>query len=630
MATNRPDRRAHLRARVMQGSALAAIAGAALALAPGAGAHAQPPFRGFVHHHSSLQPNSLVISGTVFPRDGINLTVGQNLPYVDTYAGETGSITSLKKLEASNSATPASWLPQTFAQAVIGGQYPEVFNNASSDGSFGVDTPIDLWNLSLGGRPLDTVHVPTSDVVTSFESKSELAVNVATDGQSLSFSGYAAPDGSVDASNSNTPGVYDFTNPDVAGENSTYTAGGYYRVAGDLSSDGKWTFTDTNSYSGDNERAVALDSADNEFLAAGNDNNGVSNKVTGTGTATLAGDEFTALGEDTGAQSYPESSLPQSEQNPLLPPTTLAGALSYSAVDKPGKDTNFRGLTISDNVVYYTKGSGSNGANTVYFLNTDDPVGSSHPAYTCPTQSYTASGTESGVASTVSVSVPVGLPQPGAALPTAGVTYQTCVLNGFNQIPAAFDQNDSYPFGLWFANKDTLYLADEGSGAFGDDPASADPTSPYADAAASTTAGLQKWVFNQPTHAWQLAYTLQSGLNLGQPYTVPGYPTGDNTAAGGSGLPWAPATDGLRNITGHTNGDGTVTIYATTSTVSGSGDQGGDPNKVVAITDLLGAAKPGWERFQTVAPARFGVRYGGVAVLPTTWGAHDHGFGFGH
>ncbi len=38
------------------------------------------------------------------------------------------------------------------------------------------------------------------------------------------------------------------------------------------------------------------------------------------------------------------------------------------------------------------------------------------------------SGTESGVASTVSVSVPVGLPQPGAALPTPGVTYQMCIL----------------------------------------------------------------------------------------------------------------------------------------------------------------------------------------------------------
>ena len=54
---------------------------------------------------------------------------------------------------------------------------------------------------------------------------------------------------------------------------------------------------------------------------------------------------------------------------------------------------------------------------------------------------------------------------------------------------------------------------------------------------------------------WTLAYTLQKGLGLGTPYTVPGYPTGNNTARR-TGLPWAPATDGLRNITGIVNRDG--------------------------------------------------------------------------
>ena len=38
--------------------------------------------------------------------------------------------------------------------------------------------------------------------------------------------------------------------------------------------------------------------------------------------------------------------------------------------DKVGKDDNFRGLTIFNNVVYFTKGSGSNGVNTVYFVDT--------------------------------------------------------------------------------------------------------------------------------------------------------------------------------------------------------------------------------------------------------------------
>ena len=61
---------------------------------------------------------------------------------------------------------------------------------------------------------------------------------------------------------------------------------------------------------------------------------------------------------------------------------------------------------------------------------------------------------------------------------------------------------------------------------------------------------------------------------------------------------------------------GTVTVYATTSTVSGGGDQGADPNKVVAITDTLGATSGAGERFTTIRPATDGVRYGGVAVLP--------------
>ena len=57
-----------------------------------------------------------------------------------------------------------------------------------------------------------------------------------------------------------------------------------------------------------------------------------------------------------------------------------------------------------------------------------------------------------------------------------------------------------------------------------------------------------------------------------------GYPTGTNSV---TSLPWAPATDGLRNITGKVNPNGTVTIWGVTSTVSGGGDQGADPNQLV-------------------------------------------------
>ena len=98
-----------------------------------------------------------------------------------------------------------------------------------------------------------------------------------------------------------------------------------------------------------------------------------------------------------------------------------------------------------------------------------------------------------------------------------------------------------------------------------------------------------------------------------------GYPTGTNSV---TGLPWAPATGGLRNITGKVGPDGTVTIWGVTSTVSGGGDQGADPNKLVAVTDPLGATSlPAGERFFTVVPARYDQVVRGVSFTP----GPDHG-----
>ena len=112
-------------------------------------------------------------------------------------------------------------------------------------------------------------------------------------------------------------------------------------------------------------------------------------------------------------------------------------------MDKIGKDTNFRGLTIFNNVLYYTKGSGGNGINTVYFVDTTGTV--------CTDTNG------------------VGLPAPGASLPTSPLAYNTdptviqtdglepynmCVLKGLPTVlakakpPAVIN----YPFGIWFAN----------------------------------------------------------------------------------------------------------------------------------------------------------------------------------
>ena len=229
--------------------------------------------------------------------------------------------------------------------------------------------------------------------------------------------------------------------------------------------------------------------------------------------------------------------------------------------DTSGKDNNFRGITIFKGTLYVTKGSGSNGINTVF------QVGMTGVLPTFASAASTKIAILPGFSTTLANS-------------TTGPVY--------------------YPFGLWFANPSTLYVADEGDGTLAN--------------AAIGTGGLQKWILVGKT--WQLAYTLTAGLNLGQPYTVPGYPTGINTV---TGLNWAPAPDGLRQIAGKVNRDGTVTIYAVTSTVSGSGDQGADPNQLVVITDRLSAtdaSATAGETFTVLRTAESGTVLRGVSFAP--------------
>jgi hypothetical protein len=427
---------------------------------------------------------------------------------------------------------------------------------------------------------------PTSDqLVTSFSSKSELALNLSTAGDVLTFVGYVAPIGAIDVSNANTPGEFDSTNP---------VGTSYYRAVAQVDALGKFHFTETNAYSGDNGRAAIFNDAANLFYTAGNAGNG--------GTPQPVGIIIGA-----GAQIMTPANEPESAQTPAAP--TPVGSFNIAqlgdALDKAGKDTNFRGLTIFNNVLYYTKGSGSNGINSVYFVDTTGTV--------CTDTNG------------------VGLPAPGAPLPTSALAYnpdptiiQTdglepynmCILKGFPTLIAKSSSGVSYPFGIWFASPTVLYVADEGTGNTG---TTVDGFYTPATPAQNPTAGLQKWIFNSSTGEWQLAYILTNGLGLGIPYTVPGYPVGLNSGAGGSTFPWAPATDGLRNITGIVNPDGNAVIYAITSTISGSGDQGADPNRLVAITDQLSATTlPASEEFVTLRTASNGQVLRGVAWTPGT------------
>ncbi len=510
-----------------------------------------------------LLPNNLVVSRSVYDNKASNVTVGQILP--PNCAQTTGGC-------AASTGAPYD------------GTYPYVFNNDLYDGNFGISARIYLDQISITGRPINSIEVPNSDqkgngkhLVTSFSSKSELQLHLSTDGKYLTFMGYVAPVNVLDVSNANTPLVIDPSNPD--GQTP------YYRAVARVGKDGGFKFTVTNAYSGNNGRAAILNNTSGNpvYYTAGNAGNGANPQPTGI-----------LLGA--AAQFIPQVAAAEEAQNPGLP--TPVGSFNITQLgqkaDKLGKDDNFRGITVFNNVLYYTKGSGGNGVNTVYFVDTTGKA--------CPNG--------------------VGLPIAGAALPTeplgynpstlatAGLPSNMCILAGFPTALAKGTTKGS-PFGLWFADRNTLYVADEGDGYTGG-------TDLYTHAAAQTNAGLQKWVFSSATKTWKPAYVLKNGLGMGAPYTVAGYPTGMNAA---TKLPWAPATDGLRNITGAVGPDGLVAIWATTSTVSGNGDTGADPNKLFVAVDLLANIDPKLGSdipFFEVKDAGFGEVLRGVSFTPGT------------
>ena len=88
-----------------------------------------------------------------------------------------------------------------------------MFNNDAIDPSFGVTSKIFLEEITPSGFPIATLNVPPSELLTSFSSQSELALNLSPDGRYVSFVGYVAAPDTLDVSNSNTPGVIDPTNP---------------------------------------------------------------------------------------------------------------------------------------------------------------------------------------------------------------------------------------------------------------------------------------------------------------------------------------------------------------------------------------------------------------------------------
>jgi len=584
-----------------------------------------------------FSPNNLVVSRSVYQGTASLITVGQTLPGAVATTFKSGATTtsgivaSVSGLVVGNpvqitvggvahtvtlttvtSATKTiAWTPALptaplsgnpcLPLAAVNGNYPGVWANEAPDASFGVTSPIFLDQMTPDGVLINTLQIDPAQIVTSFSSKSELALNLSTDRTKFTFMGYVGSGINVlDVSNANTVSptngalsTVDPTNP---------VASSYNRGVAQLDSAGALQITETTAYSGNNGRAVLLNNTDGAlaYYTAGNAGNGGNPQP--AGIILGAGTQFITPGQSPSLLPTPLGSFSITQlKDPSNPP-------HFYAADKVGKDTNFRGLTTFGQVIYLSKGSGGNGINTVYFVDTSGQA--------CPSVSATPG---------------IGLPLNGASFPTVPPVFTNatdatslqangllptnmCVLAGFPTILAknlVTPTSDDFPFGIWFADAKTVYIADEGQGVAGD-----------------TSAGLQKWVFNDETSMWEKKYVLQNGLNRFQPYSVPNGPNGEVYPPALN-----PAADGLRNLTGRVNADGTVSIWAITSTVSTNVDQGADPNQLVAITDVLGntsSAAAAQETFTVLRTARFGEVLRGVSFTPavpaTTEDCKDSGW----
>ena len=301
-------------------------------------------------------PGDILVSSATYAGNSNTLTNGQILPYNTTNG----------------------------VAAIANGTYFQVFNNDSVDANFGITAPITLSELSTNGSIVTNIAVPTNDLVTSFSSKSELALNLSSDGTSVSFAGYDAPVNAIDRSNSGTPGN---TND---GNSPRDLATPTYRGILSLNSDGSFgSPTYINSYAGDNIRAAIL--TPEGYYTVGSSGQKTNYAGTGVQLVTPGGN-----------------------------PSTNAGSVgTYNFGDNTSKDNNYRGETIFNNTLFITKGSGSKGVDTVYQVGT------------------------------------------AGTLPT-GTNNAFTILPGFNT--NAVGTGGPHPFGIWFANATTLYVADEGTG----------------------------------------------------------------------------------------------------------------------------------------------------------------------
>jgi hypothetical protein len=352
-------------------------------------------------------------------------------------------------------------------QAVAGNSYLDVWNNVSVDGNFGVTSAIQLTDIDLSnGKVFRTLQVPANQVVTSFSSKSELSLHVLSNwpsvkvvlvgyGSAAQASGHLPPPavgvGNLDVSNSDAVQGQDPTNLVSKANGADYA---FRRTIVAIDEKGSISYTPTDNYGGDNGRSALLGS-NGLYYTVGNSNNGNASTFAPNGTnpdVTTTTGLIAVNPLNASVVNATIASATSAEVNPLLQyPLNKNGTL-----DKPGKDTNYRGVTEFGGALYFTKGSGSNGMNTVYTVKAPNSL---------PTVANAASS---------SIGVVPGFPTDSSRA-TGG---------------------DYAPFAVFFANPTTMYVSDDGTASATD---------------ATTHAGLQKWTLGTDD-TWHLQYVLTNGL----------------------------------------------------------------------------------------------------------------------
>jgi MYXO-CTERM domain-containing protein len=308
-------------------------------------------------------------------------------------------------------------------------------------------------------------------------------------------------------------------------------------------------------------------------------------KSSGVSTATVVPRVVALIGANGSVDTSTALTGVFNENNPRSVATVNGSSFYISGQGQSGDSTSGvfyaqRGASTATSITGNDAGGGASQDtrtvsiyNDTLYVSTDSKSGSTNRDYigtlgtpgTLPTQASGKNG-------------PAELPGFATATGKVNVTNS----NGVN---TAGEKVNISPENFFFANPDTLYVADSGN--------------PKNDSTVSTgnsigDGGLQKWSFINGS--WTLDYTLYQGLSL-----VP------NTASSG--------TTGLIGLTGEVVG-GTVDLFATNATI---GDE--DQTYLFGISDMLAATAASTadtERFTTLDTAAPDTVIRGVAFAPVS------------